>query len=157
MAIEIFKQVKKRVPDVRLIIVGDGPDRKRLMKLAKDEDIEFKGFVPEGEKIKILQRAKILLSCSEFEGFGIAPIEALACGAYPVVSDIPAHREVLGEHGTLFTEVSEAVQKIFDLLCDEEKRQKLARKGREYVETTYTWQKVCNRFLKVVEKILRNG
>ncbi|MEM2272546.1 MAG: glycosyltransferase family 4 protein [Candidatus Aenigmatarchaeota archaeon] len=155
MAIEIFKQVKKRVPDVRLIIVGDGPDRKRLMKLAKDEDIEFKGFVPEGEKIKILQRAKILLSCSEFEGFGIAPIEALACGAYPVVSDIPAHREVLGKHGILFKEASEAVPRICYLLHEEEERQRLTKKGREYVEATYTWQKVCDRFLKVVESLMR--
>ncbi len=152
MAIEIFRRVREKVPDVKLVIVGDGPDRKRLMKLASDEGIKFMGFVPEQEKLRILQRAKVLLSCSEFEGFGIVPIEALACGAFPVVSDIPAHREVVGEHGFLFREASEAAREICNLLSEEEKRQKLAERGRKYVEATYTWPKVCDRFIQMVEK-----
>jgi glycosyltransferase involved in cell wall biosynthesis len=152
MAIEIFKRVKEKVPDVELIIVGDGPDRKRLMELARGENVKFTGFVPEQEKLRILRRAKVLLSCSEFEGFGIVPIEALACGAIPVVSDIPAHREVIGEHGILFKETSEATRSICNLLTEEEKRRKLAKKGRKYVEVTFTWQKVCDRFMKMINK-----
>lgn len=151
MAIEIFKRVKEKVPDVKLVIAGDGPDRKRLMELAKGEDIKFLGFVPEEEKLRILQRAKILLSCSEFEGFGIVPIEGLACGALPVVSDIPAHREVVGKNGILFKNVSEAVSKICGLLDEDKKRQALAKKGREFVEATYTWQKVCDRFVEKID------
>jgi glycosyltransferase involved in cell wall biosynthesis len=150
MAIEIFRRVRERVPDVELVIAGDGPDRKRLMELAKGEGIKFTGFVPEEEKLRILQRAKILLSCSEFEGFGIVPIEALACGAFPVVSDIPAHREVVGGHGILFRDASDAVPEICDLLREEEKRQRLAKRGREYVEATYTWPMVCERFMEMI-------
>jgi glycosyltransferase involved in cell wall biosynthesis len=156
MAIEIFRRVKEKMPDVKLVIAGDGPDRKRLMELAKGEDIEFLGFVPEEEKLRILQKAKILVSCSEFEGFGIVPIEALACGALPVVSDIPAHREVVGKHGVMFKEVSEAALKICSLLSDDKKRQALAKNGREYVEATYTWQKVCDRFIEMTEKLGRS-
>ncbi|MDI6820370.1 MAG: glycosyltransferase family 4 protein [Candidatus Hodarchaeaceae archaeon] len=152
MAIEIFRRVKEKVPDVKLVIVGDGPDRRRLMELAKDKGIKFRGFVAEQEKLRVLQRAKVLLSCSEFEGFGIVPIEALACGAFPVVSDIPAHREVVGKRGFLFRDASEATREICNLLSEEEKRRKLAEKGREYVEATYTWPKVCDRFIQMVEK-----
>ena len=150
MAIEIFRRVKEKVPNVELVIVGDGPDRKRLMELAKDEDVKFTGFVPEEEKLRILRRAKILLSCSEFEGFGIVPIEALACGAFPAVSDIPAHREVVGKHGFLFRDAFEAAERICDLLSDEKRREKSAKEGRKFVETTYTWRKVCDRFLKMI-------
>jgi glycosyltransferase involved in cell wall biosynthesis len=155
MAIEIFKRVKEKVPDVELIIVGDGPDRKRLMELARGENVKFTGFVPEQEKLRILRRAKVLLSCSEFEGFGIVPIEALACGAIPVVSDIPAHREVVGKHGFLFRNASEATRGICNLLSEEGKRRKLAEKGRKYVEITYTWPKVCDRFIQMVEKFYK--
>jgi glycosyltransferase involved in cell wall biosynthesis len=153
-AIEIFKKVKERIPDVKLAIIGDGPDKRRLLTLAGDRDIKFMGFVSEEEKLRMLQRAKILLTCSEFEGFGIVPIEAFACGAFPVVSDIPAHREVVGEYGFVFRDTPQAVQKICDLLSDEERREKLARKGRKFVEVTYTWQKVCDRFMQMIDKFL---
>lgn len=154
MAIEIFKQVKKKVPDVKLIVVGDGPDRKRLMELAKNErDIEFTRFVSEEKKLAILQQAKILLSCSEFEGFGIVPIEAFACGAFSIVSDIPAHHEVVGGYGSIFKDVSEAARVMSELLLDENRRKKLARKGRKFVETTYTWPKVCDRFMQIAKEV----
>ena len=148
MAIEIFRLVKEEIPEAKLLVVGDGPDRERLLELAKGVDgVEFMGFVSEDEKINILKRAKILLSCSEFEGFGIVPIEAFACGAFPVVSDIPAHQEVVGKYAFLFSGVEEAAKKICELLSNERERRKLARSGRKFVESTYTWDKVCNRFM----------
>lgn len=150
-AIEIFKKVRERISNAKLVIIGDGPDRERLTQLAEGEKIEFMGFIPEEEKLMMLQRAKILLTCSEFEGFGIVPIEAFACGAFPIVSDIPTHREVIGKHGFIFRSTSEAVQRILDLLSDEKTREKLAREGRKFVEVTYTWQKVCDRFIQMID------
>lgn len=153
MAIKIFRGVKEKVPDARLMIVGDGPERRKLEELAAGvADVKFMGFVSEEKKLEILQRAKVLISCSEFEGFGMVPIEAFACGAFPVVTDIAAHREVIGKHGFIFKDDSEAVQMICELLSDEIKRERLSRRGRKFVEMTYTWPKMCDMFMKMVNE-----
>lgn len=67
----------------KLVIVGDGKDRKRLEQLANPL-IEFKGHVSELEKQNILAEARALIFPSE-EDFGIAPIEAMASGT-PVIA-----------------------------------------------------------------------
>ena len=148
-AIAIFKKVKKQVKNVKLIIAGDGPERKKLEALS-DNDISFLGFISEEQKLDLLRKAKILLSCSEFEGFGIVPIEGLACGAYPVISNIPAHNEVVGKYGHLFKDVDDAAQIISELMTNENERLYLSLQGRKFAESTYTWNKVCSRFLEMI-------
>ena len=69
----------------RLVIVGDGPARDSLQKLAANSNlIEFTGRVNETDKIRLLAAARGFIFCS-IEDFGIAPLEALACGT-PVVA-----------------------------------------------------------------------
>jgi glycosyltransferase involved in cell wall biosynthesis len=55
------------------------------------------GYVPPDHLPTIYRRAHILVNPSHWEGFGLPPLEAMACGVPTVVSDIPAHREVGGE------------------------------------------------------------
>lgn len=69
----------------RLVIVGDGPDRVRLEKIAGgDSLIEFRGWVEESEKFSLLAGAQGFIFCS-YEDFGIAPVEAMAVGT-PIVA-----------------------------------------------------------------------
>lgn len=69
----------------KLMVVGDGPDRRRLQKLAEGHDnIVFMGRVSRAEKIQYLQQARGLLFVNE-EDFGIAPLEAAAAGT-PVIA-----------------------------------------------------------------------
>jgi glycogen synthase len=150
-AIKIFKSVKKRNPSVRLVIAGDGPERKKLELLSED-GIEFLGYISEDKKIALLERSKIVISCSEFEGFGIVPIEALAYEAIPVLSDIPAHREVINTHGFLSENIGECTAAICDLLQNEGERRILAKEGSKYVKSQYSWESVCDRFLLMVNK-----
>ena len=63
--------------------------------LGLERNIHFKGFVPHTEIERILNGADIFISCSDYEGSGYALIEALACGTYPVVSDIGAFNYLL--------------------------------------------------------------
>ncbi len=66
--------------NVKLKIIGEGPDRKRLERLVGDSKfIEFLGYVSEEEKIKYLQNCLALIM-TQFEDFGLVPLEAMACG-----------------------------------------------------------------------------
>ncbi|MFZ3168261.1 MAG: glycosyltransferase family 4 protein [Candidatus Methanoperedens sp.] len=151
-AIKIFIRLKIKFPDVKLIIIGEGPQRSKLMSSTKNkEDIIFTGFLPETKKIETLRRAKILLSCSDLEGFSMGPIEAMACGAVPVVSDIPAHGEIFDNNETIFNNSLDAVEIIGNLLTDESLRIKIAKKNRNVVESRYNWELVCDRFLRSIK------
>lgn len=68
-----------------------------VRSLGLSERVEFLPFVGDDELDRLYRRAAALLYPSRMEGFGLPPLEALARGTVPVVSDIPVHREVLGE------------------------------------------------------------
>jgi len=165
MAIRIFERVREKTGDssLRFCVIGDGPERENLMKMAPF-GVEFTGFASESEKIEMLKRAKIYINCSYDEVFNIPIAEAFACGAIPVLYDLPTHREVLRGHGYLFKSEQEAVDICTHLLCNEEERRKLARAGRKFVEENYTWEMATKRFLEglfrrfpcVNDTILRN-
>ena len=91
--IEVWKTLYSRFPDWRLDIVGDGPNRAEYEDQAKCVDrIAFHGFRNPAE---FYAKSKILLLTSDFEGFGLVLVEALAAkcvplalGTYPSVHDI---------------------------------------------------------------------
>jgi L-malate glycosyltransferase len=88
--IKAVKIIKKTFPDIRVVIAGDGPEKDHLRRLAQqhevDTNIRFLGFVRSNEELLGLMKAsKIFTSPSIREGFGMAALEAQACGL-PVVT-----------------------------------------------------------------------
>lgn len=81
--------LKADFPALRCCIVGDGPERVALVKLAKRigvcENVEFAGFQEYGVLIGKIKASKVLVLPSSREGFGMVVIEAFACGV-PVVT-----------------------------------------------------------------------
>lgn len=82
----------------RLVVLGDGPDRARVERLAsaarRTADVTFLGRVPDGDLLRWLRTARGVVSLSAHEAFGLTAAEGVAAGAVAVLSDIPAHREV---------------------------------------------------------------
>lgn len=87
--IDLIVEAFNEMPKKKLVIIGDGRDKNKLKKLAS-QNIEFKGYLPKKEAMQIVSRAKAFVFMSK-EDFGIAPIEAQACGT-PVIA--------FGEGGT---------------------------------------------------------
>lgn len=85
-------------PEARLVVVGDGPDRPRLERLARTADrigcVRFAGRVSDAELDELLATATVVTSASEHEAFGLIVADGLAAGARVVASAIPAHLEV---------------------------------------------------------------
>lgn len=78
LIVETFSKLGKR-----LIVIGDGPDFKKIKKLAKP-NVELRGYVEKDEMQKLIKQARAFIFAAE-EDFGIAPIEAQACGI-PVIA-----------------------------------------------------------------------
>jgi glycosyltransferase involved in cell wall biosynthesis len=86
----------------RLVVTScDGAYRKVLERKVREQGlsdrVEFKDYLSREALLHFYQRASALIYPSHWEGFGIPPLEALACGTPVIASDIPPHREVLGE------------------------------------------------------------
>ncbi|MHB8362430.1 MAG: glycosyltransferase, partial [Patescibacteria group bacterium] len=83
--IELVKYAKTNNVNLKAVIIGDGPDAKRLKDKAKGLDIKFTGFIENNNEVfKYIKRSKIFMMLSQREGFSIVTIEALALGL-PVI------------------------------------------------------------------------
>ncbi|MCP2026420.1 glycosyltransferase involved in cell wall biosynthesis [Flavobacterium sp. HSC-32F16] len=80
---QIIVETFNELSHLKLIVAGDGPELKKLQKIAKN-NIEFVGFIENKRLKKYLQKAKAFVFAAE-EDFGIIPVEAQACGT-PVIA-----------------------------------------------------------------------
>ena len=75
--------------------------QRQVAELQLGDRVEFLDYVSQPQLVELYRRCSALLYPSLWEGFGIPPLEAMACGAPVIASDIPVHREVLGSHAQL--------------------------------------------------------
>jgi len=135
--------LREKGMDVRLQIAGKGDDLARLERIASElnlgDSVKFLGFVTEEDKRTLLRRAWALVFPSVKEGWGIANVEASACGTPTIASDSPGLREsvVDGETGILVPHgdsraLAEAMKRVSTSL---ETVAAFGRNGRHYAET----------------------
>ena len=93
--------VKNKIPNLKVIMLGDGSLREELIELTKDLKIDdivtFMGKVPQDKVVEILNSTHISVTVSLSDGNSLSLIEAMACGAYPIATDIPANHEWVKE------------------------------------------------------------
>ncbi|MEX2007037.1 MAG: glycosyltransferase family 4 protein [Candidatus Saccharimonadales bacterium] len=125
--LKAFAKVHKKLPDARLIIAGDGPDKAKLVRKAKrlgvSKAVTFRGFVTEAEKTKLLANADIACFPSTGgESFGIVLLEAMAAGSGVVLAGgNPGYRSVMGPQKDLLIEPKETAAfaaQLYKLLSD---------------------------------------
>jgi glycosyltransferase involved in cell wall biosynthesis len=99
--------LRARVPEARLVVVGDGPHlpalRAATERLGLGDAVEFAGFLALPEKVRRLRESWVLVQPSPKEGWGLTVVEAGACGTAVVAADSPGLRDSVrdGETGLL--------------------------------------------------------
>lgn len=81
--IDLIVKTFSKLPDKKLIVVGDGPQMKMISKVSS-KNVEILGYQPNSVIVDLMQKAKAFVFAAE-EDFGIAPVEAQACGT-PVIA-----------------------------------------------------------------------
>jgi glycosyltransferase involved in cell wall biosynthesis len=122
-----FAEVARRRPDVRLEIVGDNRTNPRLDVHAlvgasgAADRIALRSYVPEETLVSLYGRARAFVFLSDYEGFGLTPLEALAASVPIVVLDTPVAREVYGDAALYVPRVDPAiVAGAIDRVLDDE-------------------------------------
>jgi glycosyltransferase involved in cell wall biosynthesis len=117
--LEAYKRVDRMIAamehlrdDLRLVVIGDGPERDRLermvRRLALEDRVTFRGRVGDEELARTVASASVLVSLSEHEAQGLVLLEAASVGTPTVASDIAAHRDVAATSGSGTTLVGES-------------------------------------------------
>ncbi len=155
--IRAMPEIRRDVPDASLLIVGEGPDRDRLERLAADTpdgSVAFAGQVSEGDLPRYYRAGNVFampcrsrLGGLEVEGWGNVFVEAAACARPVVVGDSGGARESLvpGETGLLVngSDVAEVADAVGSLLADPERADAMGRAGRERVERAFGWSRAA--------------
>ncbi len=117
--IDLLIETFNKLPDKKLVIIGDGPDIKKLKSLAK-KNIEFLGYQPFNVVKDYMKKAKCFLFAAE-EDFGIVLVEAQACGTPVIAFSQGGASEIVinGKTGILFNEQS--VQAVLSVISKFEK------------------------------------
>lgn len=128
---------------------------KTAEELELGNSVIFTGYVEQIDAPKLLSGAKVFVFPSLYEGFGMPPIEAMACGTPVITSNVSSLPEVVGDAGVLVNplEPQEICDAMEQLLIDEAFRQKLVAKGLEWVRT-FTWNNSADIMYRVCENIL---
>lgn len=165
--INAMKEIIKKYPSTRLCVVGDGPDRNFLEKLAGEnninQNISFVGSVPNHEVPGYLNRARIAVMPSvvsgdgDQEGLGLVAVEAMGCGCTVVASDLPAVRDVIidGITGIMATPASSVslADAITGLLANGVMAESIAKRGHEYVLEKFDWEIIGNKYSRMIENL----
>ena len=162
--LEAFKIVTDKRKDVRLIIVGDGPEKKRLVEVAKKLGIEkcvsFVGEKGRSEIWSYYLSSDIFVLHTLYEGLGIVLLEAMACKK-PVICTIAGATKEVVEHGKTGLLVPPRNPKaladaIIKLVDDEELRIKMGMEGRKKVEREYDLDVIVGKYIKLYRRCV-NG
>ncbi|MDD8019365.1 MAG: glycosyltransferase family 4 protein, partial [Bacteroidota bacterium] len=160
--IEAFVIVKKEIPEAKLVIVGDGDDKPRLVELVNslglNSSVTFTGFVNEEEKVEWLNKMHVAVNTSAKEGWGLTAIEANACGTTTVSSNVQGLRDaVIDEETGLLYEYGnreKLAEKIILLLRDEHLRNRLAQNAL-IRSKEFDWQIAAEKTMEVIERVVR--
>ena len=152
--------------DCPLAIAGRLPERDTPFapdprRLAQEQGIDerflrFTGFVDEADKPALYRGAVALIFPSRYEGFGLPPLEALACGAPVVGSDASSIPEVVGDAGVLLPPDDDAgmAQALVQLATDEGFRAELSRRALSQA-ATFSWQRTARETLDAYRQAMR--
>jgi glycosyltransferase involved in cell wall biosynthesis len=143
--------LKERVPEARIVVAGpNDPDSQ-----AEGEalgNFEFLGWVSDERLFELLGEARILLFLSEYEGFGIPALEAMAAGIPPVVSNKASLPEIVGDCG--FVVDSARPEAVADLLAELVRNPRTydADRGEAHARRS-TWEHVAKRVVETLRSI----
>ena len=119
------------------------------------EHIHFLGRVSDQELVKLYNQAACFIFPSLYEGFGLPPLEAMACGCPVLVSDIPVEREICGDAAQYFNplEPNDMLHIITKYLTEADNIKEIMRqKGWQNLKK-YSWEKSAEKILKIIQEI----
>ncbi len=149
--------------DLRLIIIGDeisnNPSvRQMVIRSRVEQSVRFLGFVPINTLRIFYKAAAAFVFPSLYEGFGLPPLEAMACGTPVITSNVSSLPEVVGDAAIIVNpeNVFDIARGIREALLDVELRQRCVLRGIQQVQR-FSWKRTAEQVLEVYREVAAGG
>ncbi len=165
LLLKAFQELRLRVPEARLVIVGEGPERPRLEALTRDvglgEAVRCIGLVPHEDILRYYSIMDVLVypridARINHTVTPLKPLEAMAMGKVCLASDVGGLKELVEERvtGLLFSrgDASDLAEKIILLASDHSLRARLATQGQVVVREKREWSIVISRYADIYHR-----
>ncbi|MEW6606640.1 MAG: glycosyltransferase family 1 protein [bacterium] len=128
---------------------------KRVREMGLENEIVFTEYVPQEDLPLLYNAAEVFVYPSIFEGFGIPPLESMACGTPVITSNTSSFPEVVGDAGVTVSphSVDDIAKAIYDVLSNPQMQKRLSEKGIERAKL-FTWENTAKRTLSVYKECL---
>lgn len=164
VAIRAFDLVQRELPAARMLIMGRGPDERRLRaltaRLGLEDKVEFRGFQPWDELVRTLHRCHVFLNPSPKEGWGLTVVEANCCGLPVVATDAPGLRDSVsdGETGVLvpYGDAPAMAAQALLLLRDRDYLERMGAAARAWAGT-FDWNRCVDESLALFQRAAAGG
>lgn len=162
--IKAYYKLKKNGIKHKLIIAGGGKGWqykeifKTVERLNLQKDVIFMGYVPDDDLPKIYNAADLFVFPSIYEGFGLPPLEAMACGTPVITSNAGSLPGVVGDAGIMVNpyDVDGLAKAMHEVLNNEGMGVDMVKKGLERAKM-FSWEKCAKETLEVYEEVINGG
>lgn len=159
--IRIFKIINEKIPS-KLLLVGDGPEAPNVLSLAEQMGLKEKTIFLGGQDMveSVLCKADLFLLPSASEGFGLAALEALACGVPVIGSIVGGLPELItdGEVGYLepIGDVEAMAKRSMEILSDDELRRTISKNARKLTVEKFDTRDIVKEYHRFYEEVLKD-
>ncbi len=168
--IKAFPEVLKEFPDIKLLIIGDGPEKTKLLELTKDlnlnKNIIFTGAVLHKNLPGYFAAADIFIgpsitvSSGDSEGFGLVFAEALSCQTPVITTDLPAIADIVQNNINGFAveqkNSKQLAKKIILLLKNPDKTKQMGKNGRKFIVNNFEWSIISQKYKNLINSLLES-
>ena len=166
LAVRALAQVHQQAPQLRLLLVGGGPQEQQLKQLVQqlglNDKVIFTGRVPHADVDRYYSLVDLLLYPRKSMRLTdlvtpLKPLEAMAQGKLVLASDVGGHKELIrdGDNGYLFQadDVDALAAKMLQLLAAREQWPQVLQRGRDYVEKVRNWRVSVSHYLPLYQRL----
>jgi len=164
LIIDAIPLVLKEIPPAKFVFIGDGYLRSKYEKICEDlnvkSSVKFLGWQTAEQIANWLKKSMIFISVARSDGNNISLNEAMACGCFPICSDIPANRQWYKEpDGGFFVnpdEYEELAEKIIRAIKNRKLREQAIKINSQTVLERGDWHKQAEKMLEIYKKLVEN-
>ncbi|HKK67041.1 MAG TPA: glycosyltransferase family 4 protein [Bacteroidales bacterium] len=161
--LKAVRLVRKDIPDMQVQILGDGPLRKSMQAYVRKynlaETVRFEGWVDKKRMRQAYQQADVVVLPSLNEGMSMATLEAMACGAYLLVTDVSRNADLIetGVNGDIIppSDFNHLAEAIVDYYKTKYPEYRVPVSVFEKLNAYYAWEQVVNKYDNVLKEISR--
>ena len=160
--IKAIKIVKKEDGEIKLVIVGGGPQLRKIQNMVKELDLQdnivTKGYVNTKEKFNLISESNALVFPSLCEGFGLVILEAFSQNKPVLVSNIRPMSDIIEHKKTGYVlesnDENSWAEHIIKLLRNHQESQKMGKNGNEVLKTKYNQDVMYEKLIKMYNDVL---